>query len=98
MGDHCHDYCGVGAGEGEVRDYAASGAGASGGSARGEVGGGTDAFGACVDGERGLAAAGAEGVAGVPVEEGAGLGKDGGWVVLVGSVRGWDGGWYHLRR
>ena len=86
MGDHCHDDCGVGAGKGEVRDYAAGGAGAAGGGARGEVGGGTDAFGAGVDGEGGLAAAGAEGVAGVPVEEGAGLGEDCRWGVLVRSV------------
>ena len=43
---------------------------------RGPVGGRTGAFGAGVDGERGLAALGAERVARVPVQEGACLGVD----------------------
>lgn len=47
--------------------------------AAGEVGWWADALGACVDGQRALAALGAEGVAGVPVQESAGLAVYGGW-------------------
>lgn len=86
-----HDHRGVRARETQV-GYARSGdavgarggwfgrGGAADGAAGhvGGVGGGAHPFAACVDGDCGLAAGGAEGVAGVPVEEGAGLGVDGG--------------------
>jgi hypothetical protein len=47
--------------------------------AAGQISWWADALGACVDGQGALAALGAEGVAGVPVQESAGLAVDGGW-------------------
>ena len=92
-----HDDGGVGAGKGEVGDAFAGGAvgavfcgrGLGGGGANGcgqrcEIFGGASTFCARVDGERWLAALRAERVADVPVEEGPGLGVDGGF-------RGWKG-------
>lgn len=92
-GDDRHDDGGVGAREGQVRDALAGGAGRPvGGRGRGRgaadgggefraggILGGTGAFEAGVDGEGWGAALGAEGVAGVPVEELARFGVDGGW-------------------
>lgn len=76
-------------GEGEVGDGRACAAGrALGGLAlleQGGVPGRTGALGACVHRQSGVAAGAAEGVARVPVHEGAGLGVDGGYRNVVSN-------------
>lgn len=81
-GDDGHDDGGVGAGEGKVRYRGAGVAGGSGGGFallyEGSVAWWTGAFGPAVYGDRRVAAGAAEGVAGIPVYQGAGLGVDSG--------------------
>ena len=92
-----HNDGGICAGEGQVGNAMSSStwrafcgcggfSGADGSSERSHVLGGTGAFSAGVDGESGLTALTAEGIASVPVEEGTGLRVNGGFGGGEGGV------------